>query len=202
MLRASTLRPLIDAFALAGAGTLLGLFALPLVYDRVPGSSQAKLWLAATVVVCLCLIVPTRPLAAGLAAAAARLPGRGRRPAATPGDALAVAQPVIAAVYLIVVQAMLRRPIVAVFGIDAEPFVIEATFGVLGLLLLLVLLSWIHRTAKPLIESATWLALDATLATSGSDQSTVVIAPRTRQTKTAAATMTTDAAAATVERTP
>jgi hypothetical protein len=163
-----TARSLSTGLAVALAASLLGLFGLPLLFGRLPGPSQGVLWLVAAVVCCICLIVPTRPLATALANLLARLPGRARQTLTTHSVPFEIARLVVAAGYLVLVQAILRHPLVAVLGAGAEPFLIEAVFAVAALLVLMTLLGWLHRTAKPVVEGLAWVALDSALATSGS----------------------------------
>ena len=71
--------------------------------------------------------------------------------------------------YLVLVQAIVRRPLVAVSGPGIEPFLVEAVLGGVALLALLVMLALLHQVARPLVEGVAWLGLDSLLATSGSD---------------------------------
>lgn len=76
----------------------------------------------------------------------------------------------IAAAYLVLIESILRHPLVAVVGAESEPFLIEAVVAVIALLLLFVLLGWIYRAARPIIEELAWQTLDAALATSSSEE--------------------------------
>jgi hypothetical protein len=76
----------------------------------------------------------------------------------------------VATTYLVLLQAIVRHPLVAVLGDNAEPFLVEAVFAIVALMVLLVLLAWTYRAAKPLIEGMAWVALDAAFATSRSEE--------------------------------
>jgi hypothetical protein len=162
-------RPLVYSAALALGASLSGLSALPAIIGRSPGRVEAGLWLGGVVVACVCLIAATRPLSAALATGLARLPGRGGHRVANAHLPQQIARLAIAAAYLLVAQAMLRRPLVALLGLDGDPFVVEAVFAAVAALLLLVLLGWLYRVARPIVEALAWFALDSTLATSGSE---------------------------------
>jgi hypothetical protein len=163
------------------AAGAVGLVGLPLAFGRLPEPALAFLWLAIGVVDCVCLLLPTRAFESAIAQLIARLPGRGQRSASSNQQATQeIARLIVAAAYLVLVQAILRHPLVAVLGTDAEPFLVEALLGILALLVLLVLLSWIYRAARPLLEGVAWVALDATFATSESEEATRAAAAMTQ----------------------
>jgi hypothetical protein len=119
----------------------------------------------------VCLLVPTRPLASALAVQLGGLSGRsGELSASSRQTTLEIARLIVGAVYLVVLQSMLRHPLVAVFGAEADPFLLEAILAILAFMSLLVLLGWIYRTAKPLVENLAWVALDSAFATSSSER--------------------------------
>jgi hypothetical protein len=70
--------------------------------------------------------------------------------------------------YVVLIQAVLRRPLVRVLGPSFERFVVEAAFGAVMLLLLFGLLVALHRTVRPLVAGFAWVVLDTAFATSGS----------------------------------
>jgi hypothetical protein len=67
----------------------------------------------------------------------------------------------------VLIQAVLRRPLVLTLGPAFERFVVEATFAASMLLLLFGLLVALHRTGRPLVSGLAWQALDTAFATSG-----------------------------------
>jgi hypothetical protein len=73
----------------------------------------------------------------------------------------------LGACYVVLIQAVLRRPLVLTLGPAFERFVVEATFAAAMLLLLFGLLVALHRTGRPLVSGLAWLALDTAFATSG-----------------------------------
>jgi hypothetical protein len=99
---------------------------------------------------------------------------------------LELARVMLAAVYVVLVQAILRHPLVAVFGPEAEPFIVEAAFAMLALLAVLFLLGWAYAVGKPLLEGMTWVALDTAFATS-SDPPAEVAPATTNETDTVTA---------------
>jgi len=167
------IRPAVNGAGVAVAAIAIGLFGLPLAFGRLPEPAQALVWLAVAVVDCVCLLLPTRAFESAIAQLIARLPGRGQRSASSNHQTTReIARLMVAAAYLVLVQAILRHPLVAVLGTDAEPFLVEALVGIFALLVLLMLLGWIYRAARPLLEGLAWVALDATFATSVSEEAT------------------------------
>lgn len=160
---------------------LLGLIVLPGLLDSGPSTStiaagairpQEALWLAAALLVAIwllsiatALVRTVAGLLAFLAVRQAAPPGR----AAGNGAAMTLARWIVAAGYVVVVQAVLRRPLVAMLSALLEPSAVETTFAAFVLTLLLLVLYWLHRAARPLIEATAWSALDALVATSGSE---------------------------------
>jgi hypothetical protein len=160
-------------FAVAAVAGLIGLAVLPFAFGRLPDPGLSIWWLGLAVIACACTLVPARVLIHRLAGVLTLLPGQsGQQPALRRRTTLECAGLSVAAGYLVVLQAILRHPLVAVFGASAEPFIVEATFAVLALLLLLALLVWIYRAARPLVEGIARVALDAAFATSHSEEAT------------------------------
>ena len=196
------IRPAVNGAGVAVAAIAIGLFGLPLAFGRLPEPAQALVWLAVAVVDCVCLLLPTRAFESAIAQLIARLPGRGQRSASSnhqttreiarlPGrgqrsassnhqTTREIARLMVAAGYLVLVQAIVRHPLVAVLGTDAKPFLVEALVGIFALLVLLMLLGWIYRAARPLLEGLAWVALDATFATSVSEEATRAAAAMTQ----------------------
>jgi hypothetical protein len=170
MQHASSRRAVRDGMVLFVSAALLGVVLLPRIFGSLPDSPRAVVWLALSVVLCIALIVPTRTLATTLATGLLRLPGRARPSAVAQRASTEIARLVVAATYLVLMQAILRHPLVVVFGAEAEPFLVEALVAVVALLILLALLGWIYQAAKPIIEDLAWNALDAAFATSASEE--------------------------------
>jgi hypothetical protein len=155
-----------NAIVITAAGSFIGLVGLQLLFGAVPAPDVALLWLGLALLVSVCLLAPTRPLASVIAQALTRLPGQARQQSAVlRATTRETAWLIVAAAYLVLVQAILRHPVVAAFGQSAAPFLVEATFAIFALLVLLVLLGWIYRAARPLVEGAAREALDATFVT-------------------------------------
>ena len=173
------IRPAVNGAGVAVAAIAIGLFGLPLAFGRLP--EPALVWLAVAVVDCVCLLLPTRAFESAIAQLIARLPGRGQRSASSNHQTTReIARLMVTAAYLVLVQAILRHPLVAVLGTDAKPFLVEALVGIFALLVLLMLLGWIYRAARPLLEGLAWVALDATFATSVSEEATRAAAAMTQ----------------------
>jgi len=160
---------------------LLGLIVLPGLLDSSPSKSaiaagaippQEALWLAAALLVAVWLLPIATALVRTVAGLLAFLVVRQAAPpgrAAGNGAATTLARWIVAAGYVVVVQAVLRRPLVATLSALLEPSAVETTFAAFVLTLLLLVLYWLHRAARPLIEATAWSALDALVATSGSE---------------------------------
>jgi hypothetical protein len=169
----TTQRSVLTGLAIVVIAALVGLAVLPLIFGSLPDRNQAVMWLALAVVACVCMLLPTRVLTATLAEVLTSLPERrGFQSAWSQRAATEVARLILAACYLLLVQAILRHPVVAVFGTTAEPFVIEAAIAAFAFLVLLVLLGSIYRDARPLVEGMAWTALDSLFATTRSEQTT------------------------------
>jgi hypothetical protein len=164
------------AAAQAVAAGFLGLVLLPaaLGEGQLPTTTPlfSLAWLAGAVVVAVWLLLVAPPLARWAAGPLAALDR------ARPGLGVALARWLVAAGYVALAPAILRRPIVAVLGQVAEPTTVEASFAAISLALLILALYRLHWTASPLVEDATLRALDALVPTTGSaapkDQPTAV----------------------------
>jgi hypothetical protein len=165
-------RSVVQALGHAGLASALGLVGLPLFVGGPPevGSLRAWLWLALAAAIGVWLLVPAPMLIDALARVLARLPSQARRarPRGAPGGE--EASLLVAAAYIVLLQAVLRPAVVNVFGPAAEPFVVEAVLGATALLLLLAVLGWLHQAARPLVEGLARAGLDVVLATSGSER--------------------------------
>jgi hypothetical protein len=165
-------RSVVNGIAIVVAAGLVGLVGLPLVFGRLPEFDLALVWLAVAVVDCGLLLLPTRTLASALADLLGRLPGRGRQSASAQLATTEIARVLVATISLVLVQAIVRHPLVAVLGANAEPFLVEAVFAIVAVLALFSLLCWLYRAARPFIEGVAWVALDAAFATSSSEAAT------------------------------
>jgi len=184
------------------AASLLGLVALPTALGQTPVDAPVladrvrlpeAVWLAAALVVAVWLLAVAPALARALAGVLAHLDVRRGALAAAPA-AGAVGSParwLVAAGYVVLASATLRRPLVVVLGARLDPASVEAVFAASALTLLLLVLLWLHQSARPLVESAVWHALDALVATSGSEpspgQTATIQAPAVEATRPAGA---------------
>ncbi len=166
-------RSVVNGIAILVLLSLFGPFALPVVFGVLPERTPALIWLGLAIAICVCLLLPARPLASSLAAQVRRLPGmRPEGETWTGRTGVDIARLLVAAGYVVLFQAIVRRPLVAVFGAEAEPFVVEAAFGTAALLILLALLAWLYGALKPLLEGVALAALDAVFATTSSKSGT------------------------------
>jgi hypothetical protein len=166
-------RSLWTDIAIVLVAAVVGLAVLPLIFADSTDPVQDVLWLVLAVITCVCLLLPTRSLADALADALISIPERrGLQTTWSRRTATELARLIVAAGYLLLLQAILRHPAVAVFGTSAEPFVIEAAIAAFAFLVLLVLLGSIYRAARPLVEGLAWTALDSLFATTRSEQAT------------------------------
>jgi len=157
--------------AVVAVAAVVGLAVLPLIFGKSTDPVQGVLWLALAVITCVCMLLPTRTLANALAGALMWIPERrGLQATWSRRTATELARLIVAAGYLLLLQAILRHPVVAVFGTSAEPFVIEAAIAAFAFVVLLALLGSIYREARPVVEGLAWTALDSLFATTRSEQ--------------------------------
>lgn len=164
-----------SAVAQTVVAALLGLVALPLVLAEDPGAPTTQLtsaiWLLAGVAVSVWLLAMVPSLASALGQRFAGSDGGvGASPRATPAGAEVAARWLVAVGEVIVIHAILRRPVAEIFGTTATRATVDAAFAAGTLVLLLIILIWLHHTARPLIEAATWQVLDTFVPTSGSER--------------------------------
>lgn len=168
------------AFAQMAVAGLLGLMAVPTLFGGTndgrlggpPLPIVAEAWLVAGIGLSIWLLALAPSLASAIAHELARLETReavvkGQRAAIG-----AVARLIVAVLDVAIIQGILRRPVVWVLGVAATPSTIDATFAASTLTLLILILIWLHQSARPLVESVAWQALDAIVPTTGSGQST------------------------------
>jgi hypothetical protein len=149
------------------AAAALGLVGLPALLADSRAALQDWIWLSLAVACAIWLIVLAPAMARVLAQLVSRL--QDARDGDRVVNALAVGWLVVAVLEVLVIQAILRRPLVRVVGIQLEPYAVEVSVAAAALLVLLVLLARLHQTARPLVEGLVWSALNTVLATTGSD---------------------------------
>jgi hypothetical protein len=170
--------------ATAAALWVTGVVALPLIFGGQPagfGSGLIWLGLAVAITVVLLALVPnlSQLLAAGLARLSAALASPDTPSSATfnTAELLVVARLIVIAGELLIVQAVLRRPIAIVLGGDRQVATVEAGIAAGALFLIFPLLVWTYQTTRPMIQAATLRALDAAIPTVGT---AVLAEPDTR----------------------
>jgi hypothetical protein len=151
------------------AATAVGLLIAPsvLAHDvqsQAPGWQElAWLTLAVLVVAWLVALFPALGRQLGRHLERLSIPSAPAR-----ADLPLLSRLALAAGYVLLIQAILRRPLVLVLGPTLERFVVEATFAAAMLLVVFGLLVALHRAGRPLVSALAWLALDTAFATSGS----------------------------------
>jgi len=160
--------------AQAVLAVLLGLVVLPALFGPASPASGLRpemlSWLVLGSVLSAWLIILIPSLAGGLGtllepleAAASALPWRLDR-----GRAHQVATLIVAVGAVLVVQAVLRAPIVALGAALGGAWQIEIIYGASVLVVLMAVLVWLHQRARPLVAAAAWRVLDALVPTVGS----------------------------------
>jgi hypothetical protein len=144
------------------------------------GALWAWLWLGVGVLVCMWLLLPSRVLAASLARVLGYMPLRTEQASVRERVTADLGRLALTVVYVVVLQATLRGPLVATLGPNIEPFIVEASVAIVAFVALLILFGWAHRVSRPLVEGLAWVALDSLLATSGSEVRTRVEQSRNR----------------------
>jgi hypothetical protein len=173
MPRATVARSIVEGAIHAVAASTIGLVGLPFVFARPDlVATGAWMWLVLGTATGVWLIGLAPAFAGGLRQFLARLSARTGRGALEHQATVEISRLLLAAAYVVLLQAILRRPLVAVIGADAEPFVVEACLAAVALVVLLILLGQIHHAGRPLIEGLASSTLDALLATTGSDTTT------------------------------
>jgi hypothetical protein len=157
----------------------IGLVALPLTLGSSTLSAEAwsrPAWLVIAVLTAVCLLglLPrlSRPLATTL----------GRQvPSAstvTPSQVRLSVQLVVLGVLLVIVQAILRRPLALLIGgAEFSAASLEAVVAATALTLVLALLVWLYQSARPLVQAVTARAIDSAFPT-------VAAAPQAEPTRT------------------
>jgi hypothetical protein len=177
--------------ASAAALWVIGVVALPLIFSGPAGTGSGPGWLGAgsglvwlgvglLITVLLLALVPSlaRVLAFGLERLSAALASPDAPSSATfkSAELQVVARLLVLAGELLVVQAVLRRPIAIVLGGDRQVANVEAGIAAGALFLILPLLVWTYQTTRPMVQAATLRALDAAIPTIGT---AVLVEPAT-----------------------
>jgi len=189
-----------SSVAQAVVAALIGLIALPAIFDTGSGafaaggaslSLTAVAWLVGGLAVSVWLLAMVPGLARGLSGLLGRLElqtdGVATQRSAMRVGAEVVSRWIVGVAEVVVIQAILRRPVVGVLGTLVDPSTVDAAFAAGTLVLLLIVLIWLHRSARPLVEAATWQALDALVATSGSERAQALAGAADTEMATAAA---------------
>src|ERR1043165_7981554 len=116
-------RSLSTDIAVAVLSAVAGLAVLPLIFGSSTDPVAEVAWLALAAITCLCLLLPTRSLSQALAGALVSTPERRGLQATSSRTVTELSRLLVAAGYLLLLQAILRHPVVAVFVTSAEPFV-------------------------------------------------------------------------------
>jgi hypothetical protein len=159
------------SIAVAGVCAAIGIVALPLVFAQpllAAAPWSTPVWLAIAIfmsVYLLAIALPrlSRPLAVELGS---RVASTAAGPTVTPSQSLLVAQLVVLGALLVIVQAILRRPLALLLGGgERGSGSIEAAIAATVLALVLALLVWLYQSARPLMQSVTLRAIDAAIPT-------------------------------------
>ena len=164
--------------------TLLGLVLLPTLLGPGLGAAQgtgstldplSAVWLVVAIALVVWLFVVVMRLTRFLEALLSQSPAlRVHDSSQTPTGAKVhtrlLTNLALVIGYVLLSEAVLRRPLSAVLGVYVEPSLVDAVVATVALVLVLALLIWLYRTARPLIKATTWYVLDGVLATSGSDR--------------------------------
>ncbi len=162
-------RSVLVGVAVLVVASLFGLFGLAAIFGGLPDPLSGLIWLALAVGCCWCALIPARSLTRAVASQLSRISGSSHSGSGHDWSERAtreLAGLLVAVVCIVLVQAILRRPLVAVFGVGAEAFVVEAVVGIVALLTLLLVLSWAYAIARPLVEGLARTALDTAFVTS------------------------------------
>ncbi len=173
------------ALAQFAAAGFLGLVVLPSLFwqgaSAAPGlGARDVAWLVLGLLATVWLLTIAPALTRGLSGFVGRwevIAGRQTYPTAVGRPNVnAFAEGLVAVSYVLVVEAVLRRPAAVALGGALGISWAEALFAATALVLLLLVLFWLYRAARPLVEVAAWHVLDAVVATSGSETSQLTMA--------------------------
>src|SRR5438477_3928257 len=152
MPRATLTRSTLQAVMHAAAAASIGLVGLPFVFARTDtDATRAWMWLVLATATGVWLVAVAPVFAGRLRQSLARLSGASGRARIQTEAAIEISRLAPAAACVLLIQAIVRRPLVAVIGVEAEPFIVEATLAAVALLVLLMLLGLMHHAGRPLI---------------------------------------------------
>jgi hypothetical protein len=159
------------SLVVAGACAAIGIVALPLVFAQpllADAAWSTAVWLAIAILLSVCLLAfafprLSRALAVELGSRVSTTPAG---PTVTPSQIRLVAQLVVLGALLVIVQAILRRPLALLLGGgERGSGTFEAAIAASVLALVLALLVWLYQSARPLVQSVTLRAIDAAIPT-------------------------------------
>ncbi len=177
----TAVRSVLERAGQAALASTIGLIGLPFIFTSLSNLDLAHtwLWLAIAIGVSGWLLAVAPVISRCLGQLLAQVPAPGLPPERLSRAAADVGRLVVAIGYLVLVQAIVRGPLVAIsIGSGADRFNVEATFAATALIALFGLLGWLYQGARVLIEGVASGALDSVLTTVDSDATTAP-APRT-----------------------
>jgi hypothetical protein len=149
--------------AVAVVCAALGLVALPFTFNSPLLSASAWArpgWLLAAALISVALLTLVPRLAKPLGKHVER-----QAPGATPSQSRLVAQLLVLAIILVLVQAILRRPLALVLAQQQPSTTYEEAIAATGLTVILALLVWLYQSGRPLLQSITLRVIDAAIPT-------------------------------------
>jgi hypothetical protein len=158
------------SIVVVGVCAAIGIVALPLVFSQpllADAPRSTLVWLAIAVVLSVYLLAVAWPrLSRWLALELGRrFMTSASGPTVTPSQIRLVARLVVLGVLLVIVQAILRRPLALLLGGEPGSASFEAAIAATVLALILGLLVWLYQSARPLMQSYTLRAIDAAIPT-------------------------------------
>lgn len=186
------------AIAQLAIAATLGLVALPSVLGGVVASAapsgvsrpEPSIWLGLSVVLVIWLVTIASSLTRFLVGLLASVPWSARldddrtTPRVETGLLAAL---LVAGVYVGLIEAIVRRPLIAAVGAITSPSDVDAIVAAFAVSVLFVVLLRLYRVARPFIESGTWYALASVSTTSSSETTSRFNAPDTASAATVVA---------------
>jgi hypothetical protein len=176
------------ALAQAATATLTGLILLPLALGGgtatlTSGRPENWIWLIVAIALVVWVLFQTPAVVAWLELGLRRLPetpisggGTARKPP--------IAELVVAVAALVLIQAILRKPLVLVLGGLRDPSSLEAGYAAVGLAALLILLQLLFRAARETMQAQARRALDVVVPTTRSEIAVAVASATTAPPRT------------------
>jgi hypothetical protein len=171
------------SIVVVGACAAIGIVALPLVFSQpflAAAPWSTLVWLAIAILLSVYLLAVAWPrLSRSLAVEfGRRVTTSTGGPTVTPSQIRLVARLVVLGATLVIVQAILRRPLALLLGGGERGSAsFEAAIAATVLALILALLIWLYQSARPMIQAVTLRAIDAAIPT-------VEVAPEHEPTRT------------------